>query len=76
MKVTEAVCPLAVAVTVAGGDPGVAGRKVTCAPLVPESVPGPESDQTTLLASCAGLALTTVGPEIVWAPEGEIVKVG
>ncbi|MFL5388007.1 MAG: hypothetical protein ACJ79C_04710, partial [Myxococcales bacterium] len=64
------------AVTVAGGDPGVAGRYVTCAPLVPESDPGPASDQTTPLASSGGLALITVGPEIVWVPEGAMVNAG
>ena len=76
MNVTDAVCALAVAVTVAGGDPGVAGRYVTCAPLVPESDPGPASDQTTPLATWGGLALIRVGPEIVWVPEGAMVNVG
>src|SRR5207248_10931925 len=56
VNVTVAVCPRAVAVTVAGVEVGgTGGRYVTCPPLVPDRPPGPDSDQATSLASCGGL---------------------
>src|SRR2546430_8255002 len=77
VNVTVAVCPRAAAVTVAGvAEAGTGGRYVTCPPLVPESAPGPESDHVTSFASCAGLAVTSTGAEMVCAPEGEMVNLG
>src|SRR5882724_2004773 len=76
VNVTVAVCPGALAVTVAGeGSGGTGGRYTTEMPLVPEIVPGPLSDQVTSLASDAGLAVTVTGPETICAPEGVILNV-
>ena len=77
VNVTVAVCPRAVAVTVAGvAVAGTGGRYVTCPPLVPDRAPGPDSDQATSFASCGGLAVMSTGAEIVCAPDGEMLKVG
>ena len=77
VNVTVAVCPGAVAVTVAGeGSGGTGGRYTTEMPLVPEIVPGPLSDQVTSLLSDAGLAVIVTGPETICGPEGEMLNVG
>src|SRR2546428_1317186 len=77
VNVTVAVCPRAVAVTVAGdGLAGTGGRYTTDCPVDPERLPGPESDQVTSFANEAGLAVIRVGPEIVWAPLGVMVRGG
>src|SRR5437016_4878435 len=77
VKVTVAVCPGTVAVTVAGVELGGAGgRYTTFRPLVPESDPGPLKDQVTSLASSAGLAVIVTGPDTVWLPLGLMVRVG
>src|SRR4051812_16342808 len=78
VKVTVAVCPRAVAVTVAGVEvsAGTGGREVTDGPVVPESVPGPASDQIPSFAKSTGLGVISTGPEIVCEPVGERVNVG
>src|SRR3954467_6413488 len=77
VNVTVAVCPRAVAVTVAAaGAAGTGGRKDTHGPVVAAREPGPASDQITSFANSTGLAVISTGPEIVCEPVGERVNVG
>src|SRR6266446_9308695 len=72
VNVTVLVCPCAVAVTVAVCETSATagGWYTTDAPEVPESIPGPDSDQVTSFASGSGLAVISVGPEMFCGPLG------
>src|SRR3954463_14434568 len=78
VNVTVAVCPRAVAVTVAVCVPvtGTGGRETTFGPLSPERDPGPLSDQVTSFANSAGLAVISTDDGAGWFPEGEMLSVG
>jgi hypothetical protein len=78
VNVTVALCPRALAVTVAGlGSVGTAGRYTTDGPFVFESDPGPVKDHVTSDAIVAGLAVISCGPcSAGWFPLGVIVSIG